>query len=434
MLKGSDAVADVYNEITTVAWSRRIIGSFVGALMGFVLFFAAFPILWGNEGRSVERIRSLDQAQKLVVEASSVSIDPDNDGKLVHLTGRATTASVLSDRSFGVNESALKLKRVVEMYQWKEVKKTETINNIGGSQTKQTTYSYHKVWSSSLVNSSRFGQPQGHENPAKLPYDNREWTADIRLGAHRLSGPFINQIDTYETYPLSQQTYAAMDAPLQSTFKLRGGKYVSGDQSNPEIGAVRIHYEVIRPADISVIGKQNGSLIEAYDTTRGGFISGIARTTSDGDTNVSGILVSAWRSFDASAKKKAGTIALLEMGAVDAGSMFSDAADENRVSTWLWRLAGFALMSLGLVLVLGPLTTLADFIPLVGLLVGASLGLIAVLGAFVLSFLTISLAWVFYRPFIAGGLIVLAAIALSSIFWHVKNACDRKAGATPINS
>jgi hypothetical protein len=67
------------------------------------------------------QISGFSQQELVTVDASSV--DPANEGKLVHLTAKAVTDETLADDMFGVSANAIKLRRNVEMYQWKEKQK-----------------------------------------------------------------------------------------------------------------------------------------------------------------------------------------------------------------------------------------------------------------------------------------------------------------------
>ena len=69
---------------------------------------------------------------------------------------------------------------------------------------------------------------------------------------------------------------------------------------------------------------------------------------------------------------------------------------------------GFVLMFMGIALVLRPLSVLADVLPILGNIVGAGTSLIAGLVATVLTLLTISIAWLFYRPLLGIALLVVA--------------------------
>lgn len=366
-------MADEFKETTTTSWGQRIIGSFTGIIVGVVLFIGAFPLIFWNEGRSVDRIKTLSEGRSAVVSVAPEPVDPAHNGALIHLSGSAKTDDILKDPLFGVQENALKLKRTVEMYQWKENESTRTEKNLGGSETTETTYSYEKVWSDEPIDSAKFKKRDGHENPA-MPYRGETYAASsMTLGAFRLTKPFIEQISSFEPYSLSQQNFDAMNSRLRQTFTLNGDSYFSGDPANPQIGALRVSYGIIKPGEISVIGKQDGGGIQPYYTRNG-------------------------------------DISLLEMGNVSAESMFASAESENSLITWLLRLVAFIMMWAGLAMVLGPIKVFGDVVPFIGSLFGASIGLISGLLALVLSATTIAIAWIVFRPVIGIVLLVGAGV------------------------
>ena len=82
--------------------------------------------------------------------------------------------------------------------------------------------------------------------------------------------------------------------------------------------------------------------------------------------------------------------------------------------TWILRVVGFLLIALGFYLVFRPLATLSDVIPFIGSLVGAGLGLFAILISFAISAITISIAWLFYRPLI-GALLLLCGLGAAAL-------------------
>jgi len=88
-------------------------------------------------------------------------------------------------------------------------------------------------------------------------------------------------------------------------------------------------------------------------------------------------------------------------------SMFAAAKSENNMMTWLLRGLGAFLMFLGLVFIFQPFKVLADVLPLAGRIVGAGTGLIAFLLAGVGSTLTISLAWLWYRPLLGAAILIV---------------------------
>lgn len=77
----------------------------------------------------------------------------------------------------GVN-GFIRLRRLVEMYQWTETTKTKTIKHVGGSETTTTTYEYRQEWSSVYHDSSQFEQPSGHTNPS-MHIQSKQFTASL---------------------------------------------------------------------------------------------------------------------------------------------------------------------------------------------------------------------------------------------------------------
>src|SRR5205814_1196201 len=95
-----------------------------------------------------------------------------------------------------------------------------------------------------------------------------------------------------------------------------------------------------------------------------------------------------------------------------AAAMFKKAHEANSVLTWLLRAAGWLVMAIGMSLVLKPLSTVLDVIPLLGNV--AEMGVIFVCGLLSLVFtsITIALAWLWYRPLIGVAMLVAAAGAI----------------------
>ena len=352
-------------------FGERITNSFKGIIFGIILFIASFPLIWWNESRSVDRIKTLDEGRNLVVAVSSQKVNANNNNALIHISGRAVTSDILKDQWFGVAENALKLHRIVEMYQWEEHSKTER-SNSGRDETSKTTYSYNKTWSAQLIDSSRFKEREGHDNPSSMSYNSETFIAsNINVGAFKLTSAFVKQIDDFISYPLSQQNFDDMDKRLQQYFRLNGNEYFYGDPANPQIGAIKIQYSIIKPLEVSVIGKQNNNTIETYYT-------------------------------------KNGKMKLLQTGVVGAESMFSSAESENTTITWLIRLGAFLAMWIGLAMLFGPITTLSSVVPMMGSIIGAGIAIITGIICIVLSFITMALAWIFFRPLIGVALLILA--------------------------
>ena len=77
------------------------------------------------------------------------------------------------------------------------------------------------------------------------------------------------------------------------------------------------------------------------------------------------------------------------------------------------------LFVIGFSMLLNPLVVIADFVPFIGSLVSGGVFLISLVISLFLSFLTISIAWIFYRPIVAIPLLVIALAAGGFVAWKM---------------
>jgi hypothetical protein len=403
-------MSDEYVSVTSRSWFSRVGGSIAGVFFGFALFIAAFPLLWWNEGRAVRTHRSLEEGAGAVVPVSPHRVEATNQGKLVHVSGRATTTEVLVDPLFKVSANALRLRRDVEMYQWVEHTRTEKRQKLGGSEETITTYSYDKQWRSGAINSSSFKVPQGHHNPGSMKYESATFSASVvTLGAFTLNPTLRDKVDGFETVPATETALeesglvpaaaarpaapartrkgkrqprpAVIAAPARrSGLRVHGeGLYEGVDPASPAVGDLRITWRRVPPTEVSVIAQQAGASFRPYQTAAGNALQ------------------------------------MLEKGTVGAAQMFEEAQDQNTLITWLLRVGGFLLMWLGLKTILAPLPVMASVVPFVGGIVGVGVGLFAFAVAAPLSLLTIAIAWILHRPLLAILLLVGAALGIVGI-------------------
>ena len=378
-----------FSEISSQSWISRLGQSIVGVLIGVVMFLVAFPLLFWNEGRAVRTAKILEEGASVVVSTSAATVDPANEGKLVHMTAEAATEEILTDPDFGISAKALELRRQVEMYQWKEHVKTETRKKIGGGQETVKTYTYEKVWTGDVIKSSEFHERgrDEYKNPGSKPVPDRDQKVKVvKFGAFELSPGLVSMIE--DKKPLAVTTEMASRLPEVTRKKYRveeGMYYLSQDPGSPAIGDLRIRFEVIEPGTVSIISQQKGNSFQPYHAKAGD------------DVN------------------------LLEAGTHSAEEMFKAAQDANRMLTWILRIVGFVVMATGVFLVFRPLTVVASVIPFLGDLLGVGVALFAGVIAFGFSLITIAIGWVFYRPLIGiplllvgiGGLVGLVLLARS---------------------
>jgi len=369
--------ADSITEVTSQSWFGRLGGAIKGVLIGIVLFLAAFPLLFWNEGRAVKTHKDLEQGNKDVVSIANDKVDGANEGKLVHLSGLADTDGTLTDDAFAISAKALRLRRDVEMYQWQESSESKEKKKLGGGTETTTTYSYAKTWSSKAIESGSFKEQEGHQNPGAMAYNSQDWNAaDAKLGAFRLIPSMLERINEFRPITVAADT-PVPSVPGKKVQLSDNGFYVGFYPASPQVGDLKISFKEVPSTEISVVAAQTGDSFSPF-------------------------------------KGKAGTnINMLETGKHDAAEMFAKAEASNKMMTWILRAVGVIVMTIGLSMVFRPLSVAADLVPFIGSIVGAGTTLVALLISAVLSLITIAIAWVVYRPVIGITLLVVAvAIAV----------------------
>ena len=372
---------DSVTDVTTTGWLQRLLGSFVGALIGMLLVIGSVVLLWWNEGRAVDAIRALDQGARQVVEANATAVDPANNGKLVHLSGMMTARTPAKDAEFGIGgNDLLRLRRNVEMFQWTEQKTTHTQKNLGGSETTETTYNYRKEWSDRPVDSSHFREAGGHRNPVMPVHSATFDSPDVQLGPYRIDHGLLESVSAFQAFDPTVAANSPADYRKTGDMLYRGD-----DPANPAIGDIRIRYSAVPSQTMSVVAAQAGTALAPFGAANG------------------------YR------------IAFAEPGVVPAAAMFREKAHEEGVLTWILRAVGFALMLVAFLLMASPLTTLLGVIPFLETLADVGVFMLALLLALPLTLLVIALAWITHRPLIGGALLV-AGFAIGYLLHRLHRA------------
>lgn len=359
-----------YVETTQQSWLSRIGEAFKGIFIGFVCIAGAAVLLWWNEGRAVLTAKGLTEGAGQVVSVPADQVNAAHEGKLVHIAGKAQSGSNLADPNFTyMTVKALILQRKVEMFQWLEEKHTKESKNVGGSVTRETTYTYKKAWASTPQDSSRFREAANHANPSSMPYNSTTIRAnDVRLGAFRVPAGMLSLRDT--------ETLSAPSSipPAGALKSVRGQLYIGNNPDTPEVGDVRILHSYAPEQDLSLVARQSGDTFTSFSVAGG---------------------------------KR--SIQMLRPGLLDATAMFGEAKNENAILTWILRAGGALLCIAGFYLLLRPLVVLGDVVPFIGSILNAGAGIVAFCLGLACSLVVVGIAWVFYRPL--QGVILLAGAA-----------------------
>jgi hypothetical protein len=385
-------MADQYTTVANESWFSRIGGSLKGSLLGILLFIASIILLWWNEGRAVRTAKGLEEGLNIVVGLEEPILDEVNNKALIHFNGQISTSDSLHDPAFHISVKGIKLKRIVEMYQWIETESSTTNTKTGGGKETKKEYTYSKEWSSDLINSNQFEVKAGHVNPTKMLYESYTETAkNVTIGDFMLSLTLQNKLKDFESLLLNHSNLPQQDGNLikegennQPETKIYLGK---GSYNQPKIGDIKVSFRFIPEAEYSIVAQQVDGELKTYHTATGT------------------------------------EILMITKGNLTAKEMFDNAFEANTTLTWGMRFAGALMMFFALVMMVHVLETIASFIPFLGNIIGLGIKLFAGATTVFISMLIIGMAWLYYRP-ILGGILVI--IGLGTLLFLYKKSLDHK--------
>lgn len=182
-----------------------------------------------------------------VVNADAAYVDPANDGRRVRVTGMLAADGPARDAQLGVSAGAALLLRNVEMYQWRE--------HCAGA-----ACSHDTGWGAP-VDSSKFRDPKGHENPS-APFASAPFAAPgLKLGAFGIDPALLYAQHSARAYPV---TDAGLPPNLAASFSAdNGALYAGGDLAHPQVGMLRVSYRVVPLGAATLEGVQRGSRLSA---------------------------------------------------------------------------------------------------------------------------------------------------------------------------
>lgn len=395
-----------YTETTYTGYGTRVKNSFKAIGTGFVLFLGGTALLWWNEGRAVKTDDMLNEAEAATVVMENPSkVDASLDGELVCGTALATTEDSLIDQQFGFGAKAIAIKRTVRYYQVQEKSKQEKRDKIGGGEETVTTYTYNRGWVTTPINSEGFHDPGYRKINFVLTTVPQEdvWAQNVTFGAYTLPESLIRSISSTEPLKpvIAQNRLESMNEDARhvalrnySSSKLgnvakshnaEAGQfihvtdnelYIGMTPSSPAVGDVKVTFEKVVPAKVTLIAKVNGNTFEPYKAKNGY------------------------------------TFQTLVMGEKDAAEIYEGEHDTNTIMLWVLRIVGILMVIGGLKGIFGFLETLLKVVPFIANILGWGVGVICTIVGVVWSLIVIAIAWLFYRPLLGIALLVVAGLLI----------------------
>ncbi len=341
---------------------KKVKNSVQGVILGIIFLLAGTILIWWNEGNTVKNLKAVDEIQKNVIDIKSDSINPSNDQKLIATNGEVNILDEsLKDDTFGIEQKSIKLKRIVEIYQWKETEKKDSNDRV--------TYQYEKDWKTELIDSSDFHK-SGYTNPTYQPYNNETFIAEeVKIGQFYLNKEQKENIATPTRLEIIEDSYLPYGYQIKNNYITN-----AQDMNNPNIGDIRISYVYNSYKNISILALQNEDSFTDYISSNGVKINRV------------------------------------EEGLLNSNAIINKIISENKMMKWIFRGLGAILVILGYTFILNLITTATSFIPIIGNIVGTGIALVSFLIGCIHSLIIFTIAWIRFRPII--GICLLIAVVV----------------------
>ncbi|MBQ9230975.1 MAG: TMEM43 family protein [Prevotella sp.] len=420
-----------YTETTTTGYGTRVGNSFKSIGTGFVLLIAATALLWWNEGRAVKTAKMLEEAGSAYVEMPNPEKkDASLDGELICGTALATTEDSLSDTQFGIGAKAIALKRKVEYYQWVEHVQETKKDKLGGSEEVTRTYTYSQEWVPSPIQSSQFKDPAyQNKNTVLATVENQDqWAENVSFGAYKLSEGLIHSISSKEAFELaiSENLLAQFDKATKAAYErfygvqqpvqpvLPAQDLVLSDSAKAVADSLQAVNDSINKAMENAQNKKDFEYVHQagnvlyYGKVPGSPQVGDVRVTFEKivPAKVTVMAVVDGDTFKPFKAKNGKRFQTLVMGKKTGDEIIEDAQDANSTWTWILRIVGILLVVSALKQIFGFLSMILKVVPFLSSIMGFGVGIICWVIGVAWSLIVIAIAWIFYRPVL--GIILLA--------------------------
>ena len=357
-------------EVEHISFFSRIKSALIGVFIGLALFFGSFVVLYINEG--------LQKFSEVIETSTEIQqTKTDVDGTVVYTNVIKAKEPIKGDTQFISGGNFLNLMRHVEVYAWREIEETSTDTNVGGSQTRTTTYTYEKDWTSTPQRTSQFNEPEGHKNPTKTIEDASFFAGRVQLGDYPISD--IESVALHNAKQLNLKDIVLIKGEINN-----GYVYIYKDETgtidNPVLGDQRISYTALElDKEMTFVGALKNNAFTKHNEPR---------------------------AFD------------LFVG--DRDDALETAKKEDSFRIWGLRLLGFAMMMIGIFLIVNPFIVFLDIIPIFGALSRFVVLLLSLLISLVMSVLTILISNIFHSVVALFISIILTIVVVVYLFRRKK--------------
>ena len=245
--KKTETAPSIFSRLRLSAW---------GVLLSAALFLAGAVFSFvaeKNTDKDGEKGAELE-----IVTVQDGRVLKKNEGKPVWVYGLLTTDATLKDSTFGLAIQAVKLRRKVEMFQWRQTKAADA------------SVRYERVWWPTVLDSSRYAEAPTHRNPSGMDMKSAVFVAsNVKLGQFTVSRPLVDQYDAFTS--LSTDRAQRFPVRLGREYKpFRGGYFKGASPASPWVGDLRVRFEIAPEGEVSILARQVKGTLVPFENAAGG--------------------------------------------------------------------------------------------------------------------------------------------------------------------
>ena len=218
-----------------------------------------------------------------------------------------------------------------------------------------------------------YGVQKSSKQPTQQPVQQRPAIPDsIRALLSDSAKAVLDSLQAVNDSIIKQMENAVNKKDLEYVHQASNVLYFGRVPGSPEVGDVRVTFEMVVPAKVTVMA------------------------VVDGDT---------FKPFKAKNGKRFQT---LRMGKKSGDEIIDAEKEDNNILLWVLRIIGIIMVIGGLKGVFAFIETILKVVPFVSNIIGWGVGVVCTVIGVVWSLIIIALAWLFYRPVLAITLLVVA--------------------------
>ena len=237
-------------------------------VIGVLLIIAGTGLLLLTESCVNQSYNSTRIGNQTATIAEASAVSPDNEGKLVLISGQLTTdpGSVLTDSKFTAASltNGIMLSRKVELCQWDQIVDLDSKRLEVG--ILEPASNYKLIWSNELVDDFHHSHP--FKNPDQFQLSSESFiNLSAQIGAYTIPKHLLKNANLVEQRLKLSKPQPNLPWNQYKDWNIRDNYFYSGNPDTPKVGDYRVHFMVVLPQLSTAVGQQSGNTLIPHAVT-----------------------------------------------------------------------------------------------------------------------------------------------------------------------